>query len=89
MEICPKIFWLIWFGVCLFVHRIPTVEYLCVTVLSDMQITTEEEGQSITAALLQRLIVHCRTCFGFSSRPSSDSIKILVERERVYKMIEF
>ena len=89
MDVCPKIFWLIWFCVFLFVHRIRTVESFCVTVLCDMNITMEEEGQSITAALLLCLIVHCTTCFGFSSQPSSDSIKVLVERELVYSMIEF
>jgi len=45
MDVCPKIFWLIWFGVCLVVHRIPTVESFCVTVLCDMEITKEDEGQ--------------------------------------------
>ena len=38
-DVCLKIFWLIWFGVCLFFHRIPTVEYFCVTILCDTQIT--------------------------------------------------
>jgi len=77
MDVCPKIFCLIWFGVRLFVHRIPTVESFCVTILCDMQIT-KEEGQPITAALLRCLTVHCKKCFGFSLQPLSDSFKILV-----------
>jgi hypothetical protein len=68
-NVSPKIFCIIWFGVCLFVHRIPTVEFFCVTILCDKQITKEEEGQSVTAALLQCLIVHCTACFSFSSQP--------------------